>query len=149
MVTWYLGTAGRVPSQPLRFYVDAMNVIGSRPDGWWKDKDAAMAGLVAGLELLADADGDEITVVFERRPRPPVESELVEVAHAPVREQDAADNEIVRRIGLEADPGSITVYTSDKRLAGRVKAIGASVESASALRRRLEAVAGKPGDEAS
>ena len=134
----------------MRIYVDGLNVIGSRPDGWWKDKDAAMARLIAGLELLADAEGDEITAVFERPPRPPVESELVEVAHASVREPAAADNEIVRRLGLEADPGSITVYTSDKRLSGRVKAIGAAVEPASALRRRLEAVApDEPGAAAS
>ena len=34
----------------MRWLVDGMNVIGSRPDGWWKDRHAAMAGLVESLE---------------------------------------------------------------------------------------------------
>ncbi|MGE5857760.1 MAG: RNA-binding protein, partial [Solirubrobacterales bacterium] len=34
----------------MRWLVDAMNVIGSRPDGWWKDRHAAMLRLVDQLE---------------------------------------------------------------------------------------------------
>lgn len=121
--------------------VDAMNVIGSRPDGWWRDRDAAMAKLVARVEIWADAAGEEATVVFEREPVPPIESELIEVAHAPEARPDAADDEIVRRAGAADDPSTLTVVTSDRRLAGRVQAIGAAVESASAFRRRLDAAA--------
>ena len=51
----------------MRWIVDGMNVIGTRPDGWWRDRDAAMARLVNELESYAAATGDDITVVFERR----------------------------------------------------------------------------------
>ena len=123
----------------MRLLVDGMNVIGSRPDGWWKDRDGAMARLVEELERLAEASGDEITVVFEREPRPPIVSELVEVAHAPESRPDAADDEIVRLLKADAAPESIIVATSDRRLAGRAGAIGATVEGAGSLRRRISA----------
>jgi uncharacterized protein YaiI (UPF0178 family) len=121
--------------------VDAMNVIGSRPDGWWKDRDAAMARLVGELELWAESHDEEVTVVFDRAPRPPIVSEVIEVAHARRKGADAADDEIVRRLGAADDPDSWTVVTSDKRLAGRVKAIGATVEPAGQFLRRLEGAA--------
>ena len=117
--------------------IDGMNVIGSRPDGWWKDRDTAMGRLVGELELWAESHGEDATVVFERRPRPPIVSELVEVAHATRRGADAGDDEIVRRLKAADDPEGFTVVTSDKRLAGRVKAIGARVVSSGELLRRL------------
>jgi len=52
-----------------------MNVIGTRPDGWWKDRHAAMERLVGLLESWAAVTGDDITVVFERAPSPPIRSE--------------------------------------------------------------------------
>ncbi len=122
----------------MRWVVDAMNVIGSRPDGWWKDRHGAMQRLVGALELWAAEHGDEVTVVFERAPEPPIESERIEVAHAPEARADAADDEILRLLGATDDPAEITVVTSDRRLAGRVKATGATVEPASAFRRRLD-----------
>jgi predicted RNA-binding protein with PIN domain len=118
--------------------IDGMNVIGSRPDGWWKDRDAAMARLVGELELWAESHGDEVTVVFERAPRPAIVSELIEVAHARRKGADAGDDEIVRRLGAADDPQAWTVVTSDKRLAGRVKAIGAAVEPAGGFLKRLD-----------
>jgi len=117
--------------------IDGMNVIGSRPDGWWKDRDAAMGRLVGELELWAESHGDDVTVVFERQPRPPIVSELVEVAHATRRGADAGDDEIVRRLKAADDPQGFTVVTSDKRLAGRVKAIGAAVVGAGEILRQL------------
>jgi predicted RNA-binding protein with PIN domain len=120
----------------VRWFVDAMNVIGSRPDGWWRDRHGAMERLVAQLEDLA-AGGEEITVFFERQPEPAIESESVEVAHAPVAIPNAADDEIVRRLAVEPSATEITVVTSDRRLAARARAIGARVEGASEFRRRL------------
>jgi predicted RNA-binding protein with PIN domain len=120
----------------VRLFVDAMNVIGSRPDGWWRDRHGAMERLVAQLEDLA-AGGEEITVFFERQPEPAIESESVEVAHAPVAIPNAADDEIVRRLAVEPSATEITVVTSDRRLAARARAIGARVEGASEFRRRL------------
>jgi predicted RNA-binding protein with PIN domain len=128
----------------MRWLIDGMNVIGARADGWWKDRDAAMAGLVGELELWADAQGEDVTVVFERPPRPPIVSELIEVAHAPRPGADAGDDEIVRRLKLADDPEEVMVVTSDKRLAGRAKAIGASVQSTGGFLRRVEETAKRP-----
>jgi len=40
-----------------------MNVIGTRPDAWWKDRHAAMVNLVDLLERWAASSGAEVTVV--------------------------------------------------------------------------------------
>ena len=50
--------------------VDGNNVIGSRPDGWWRDRPGAARRLVAELQALAARTGDHITVVFDGRPAP-------------------------------------------------------------------------------
>ena len=117
-----------------------MNVIGSRPDGWWKDRRAAMVRLVEQLERWVVKTGDPVTVVFEKPPSPPIESELVEIAHASSSGPDAADQEIVRRLEEDAHPGELTVVTSDRALADRVRELGAALEPASSFRRRLEQI---------
>jgi predicted RNA-binding protein with PIN domain len=123
----------------VRWLVDGMNVIGTRPDGWWKDRDAAMLALVDKLERWAAADGEDVIVVFERPPSPPIRSTVIEVAHAPRPRPDAADDEIIRRLAAEASPGAVRVVTSDRWLADRASAAGATVEGADSFRTRLEA----------
>jgi predicted RNA-binding protein with PIN domain len=123
----------------MRWLVDGMNVIGSRPDAWWRDRDAAMARLVDLLERWVAESGDDVTVVFERPPSPPIRSTVIEVAHAPRPRADAADDEIVRRLAAEDGPGHVWVVTSDRLLADRARAHGAAVEGADSFRRRLEA----------
>jgi predicted RNA-binding protein with PIN domain len=118
--------------------VDGMNVIGSRPDGWWKDRHAAMIRLVEMLERWATDRGERVIVVFERPPSPPIDSAIVEVASAPRPHRDSADDEIVRRVSADPCPGEIHVVTSDHGLAERVRVAGAKVESAQAFRRVLE-----------
>ena len=86
----------------MRWFVDGMNVIGTRPDGWWRDRDAAMLRLVDLLERWAAAEGEDVTVVFERPPSPPIRSTVIEVAHAPRPKRNAADDEIVRRLRRRA-----------------------------------------------
>ena len=51
-----------------RFVVDGMNVIGSRPTGWWRDRPGAMRGLVEELREFAAREGHDVTVVFDGRP---------------------------------------------------------------------------------
>jgi hypothetical protein len=80
----------------VRWIVDGMNVIGSRPDGWWRDRSRAMTLLVDRLEQWATAEGADVTVVFERPPTPPIESAVITVAHAPEPAANSADDEIVR-----------------------------------------------------
>jgi predicted RNA-binding protein with PIN domain len=116
-----------------------MNVIGTRPDAWWKDRHAAMVRLVHLLENWSAATGEDVIVVFEQPPRPPISSSVVEVAHAPRPRRDSADDEIVRRVAAERQPGEIRVVTSDLWLVDRVHAAGATVESAESFRVRIEA----------
>jgi uncharacterized protein YaiI (UPF0178 family) len=122
----------------MRWLVDGMNVIGTRPDGWWRDRDAAMLNLVKLLEDWAARDGEDVTVVFERAPRPPIRSTVIEVAHAPRPKANAADDEIVRRLKADPQPGAVRVVTSDRWLASQAWAAGASVEGADSFRVRLE-----------
>jgi len=120
-----------------------MNVIGSRPDGWWRDRPAAMRRLVGELGDLARTTGDEIAVVFDGRPLEPAPTAPnVEVAFAAGPGRGAADDEIARRVTEVEDPADIVVVTSDSELADRVRRRGASVEGAGAFRRRLRGGAG-------
>jgi uncharacterized protein YaiI (UPF0178 family) len=124
----------------VRWYVDGMNVIGTRPDGWWRDRDAAMLRLVDLLERWAAAEGEDVVVVFERPPRPPIRSTVIEVANAPRPGRDAADHEIMRRLGNEPSPGLVRVVTSDRWLSDRATAAGAAVHGAEMFRSTLEAI---------
>ena len=93
-----------------RLLVDAMNVIGSRPDGWWRDRPAAMSRLLRNLRRHAERSGDDVTVVYDGRQRELGDPGPVNVAFAPGG-RDAAD---------------------------RVRAAGAGVEGAGLFRRRLD-----------
>jgi len=123
----------------MRWYIDGMNVIGTRPDGWWRDRDAAMTRLVDLLERWAAAEGEDVVVVFERPPRPPLRSTVIEIAHAPRPRQDAADYEIVRRLEREPEPAQVRVVTSDRWLAERAQALGAAVHGADMFRSMIDA----------
>src|ERR1700724_3714561 len=115
-----------------------MNVIGTRPDSWWRDRRGAMMRLVWLRENWAVANGEEVTVVFEQPPRPPIRSTVIEVAHAPRPRRDSADDEIVRLLMADAHPGMVRVVTSDRWLVDRVRATGATVQSAHSFRTLLE-----------
>jgi predicted RNA-binding protein with PIN domain len=122
----------------MRWLVDGMNVIGTRPDGWWRDRDGAMLRLVKVLEEWAAHEGEDVTVVFERAPSPPIRSTVIEVAHAPRPKADAADDEIIRRLKADPQSAAVRVVTSDRWLAERASAAGATVEGAESFRARLE-----------
>lgn len=111
-----------------------MNVIGSRPDGWWKDRQRAMVVLADRLDSWADAQREAVTVVFERPPSTPIRSSLVEVTYAPRAAANSADDEIVRLVRADARPSEIRVVTSDKALSERVRSLGASVIRAEGFR---------------
>jgi hypothetical protein len=113
-------------------FIDAMNVIGSVPDGWWRDRDGAVRRLIDEVRAWAT---DEVTVVLDAGPDDVLGTEgAVTVVRAQRRGRDAADDEIVRLVRGRDDA---RVVTSDARLAARVRALGAEVEGAGAFRRRL------------
>ncbi len=119
-----------------RWLVDGMNVIGSRPDGWWRDRPAAMRALAAQLDRFAEATGDPVTVVFDGRPRDIPAAVQVRFADRPG--PNAADDEIARAVADDAAPGELRVVTSDADLVSRVRSAGAAVEGAATFRRRLD-----------
>jgi predicted RNA-binding protein with PIN domain len=122
----------------VRWLIDGMNVIGTRPDAWWRDRDAAMLKLVGLLERWAADEGEDLTVVFERKPSPPIRSSVIEVTHAPKPKRDAADDEIIRRLRADPAPARVRVVTSDRWLAERAWALGATVEGSESFRLRIE-----------
>jgi predicted RNA-binding protein with PIN domain len=122
----------------MRWLIDGMNVIGSRPDGWWADRRAAMERFVQQLSDHASSTGEEITVVFDGEPFD--HAARIEVAFA-AGGPDAADDELVRIAASLPHPEAATVVTSDRRLAQRIRALGADVLGARGFRDRLEGTA--------
>ena len=121
-----------------RWLVDGMNVIGARPDGWWRDRDGAMRRLAGELDAFARVTDQPVAVVFDGRPRE-IDAERVDVRFAARRGRDAADDDIAALAAADADPATLTVATSDARLAERVEATGARVVGAGEFRRTLDA----------
>ncbi len=118
--------------------VDAMNVIGSRPDGWWHDREGAVRDLVARIHGVAPQLADRVTIVVDGPGQDqPVDERGVEVIHAG-RGPDAADDLIVELLDV-AGGTSATVVTADRRLRERVTARGAAVRRPRRFRDALDA----------
>jgi predicted RNA-binding protein with PIN domain len=115
----------------MRWIVDGMNVVGSRPDGWWRDRRGAMRRLAGELDRFAGSSGDDVMVVFDGAPFD-LDAGGVDVRFAKRRGRNAADDDIADL----AEPG-VTVVTSDADLERRVRERGADVVGAGAFRRRL------------
>jgi YacP-like NYN domain len=118
-----------------RWLVDGMNVIGSRPDGWWRDRPRAMRGLVEELGRL----GEPVTVVFDGRPFELGDTGEVEVRFASRRGPGAADDDIAALAAGSAE--QLRVVTSDGELAERARRAGSEVVGAGAFRARLDELA--------
>ncbi|EYT58807.1 NUDIX domain-containing protein [Microbacterium sp. UCD-TDU] len=113
--------------------VDAANVVGSVPDGWWKDRAGAAARLGARLEGLAvpaddlDLGGDEwfpeVSMVVEGQARGiDDDASAVAVIRAEAAGDDAIVAEVERRVtGAE----TVIAVTSDRKLRERVERAGA------------------------
>jgi predicted RNA-binding protein with PIN domain len=120
-----------------RWIVDGMNVIGSRPTGWWRDRPGAMRDLVEHLEAFAGRGGEEVTVVLDGKPFD-LEGERVDVRFASRRGPNAADDDIAALVADDPEPGGLSVVTSDGDLSRRVRDVGASVMGAGEFRRLLD-----------
>lgn len=99
--------------------VDAANVVGARPDGWWKDRAGAAARLHEQV-LVADLGYDEVVLVLEGGAKAGVRAGRdahVLVVHAP---RDG-DSEIRRQVDRAAAAGRrVAVVTADRALAANV-----------------------------
>jgi predicted RNA-binding protein with PIN domain len=121
-----------------RWLIDGMNVIGSRPTGWWRDRPGAMRALSEELGEFARATGDVLTVIFDGRPFELEAPAGVSVEFATRRGPNAADDDIAALVERDPEPGELTVVTSDRTLAGRVRDAGGTVVGAADFRRRLD-----------
>lgn len=115
--------------------VDAANVIGSRPTGWWRDRPGAARRFTERVRETVSAGGLE----------PPVTIVLEGQARAGAGEGDEGGVEVVHALGggddaivaiAEASRG-VTVVTSDRALTARVRAVDAEVLSPGWLLARL------------
>lgn len=124
--------------------VDVANVMGSIPDGWWRDRAGAAARLLqrlavgaaqgvpgASLDLPGDVWFPEWLAVVEGQargvPAPPT-ADGVSVGVRPA--SDSGDDEIVAQAQQQLETGgTVFVVTSDRGLTGRVTELGAQRRS--------------------
>jgi len=120
--------------------IDAMNVIGCRPDGWWRDREGAIERLVEQADRWAEGGQERVTVMLEREPRREIGAQWVEIAWASRGGADAADREILTRLpGWLAD-GEVVVVTSDRDLRSKAQAAGAEVVPSRPFRAELDSL---------
>ena len=122
----------------MRWVVDGMNVIGSRPTGWWRDRPGAMRDFVEELNEFAESTGEPVTVVLDGKPFDLEGGDGVTVQFASRRGPNAADDDIAALAASDDDPADLSVVTSDADLARRVRESGAAVVGAGEFRRLLD-----------
>lgn len=128
--------------------VDGANVVGSVPDGWWRDRAGAAIRLrdrLEGLEIPADTTDPScpagtlrplVALVVEGRARDIPETGAVHVVRAPGSGDDEIVAEVRRRI---ADGCLVLAVTNDRELRGRIEDAGGEVRRVGWLRGLLDA----------
>ncbi|HEX5496260.1 MAG TPA: hypothetical protein VFX70_16975 [Mycobacteriales bacterium] len=131
---------------PPLLVVDAANVVGSVPDGWWRDRVGATERLrdrlgrvaAAGLEQTgpntpdwACRPGLEVVLVVEGRAWGVTGTDAVRVVAAPA----SGDDRIVEVVRRDGAGRRCLVVTADRDLRARVTALGADVIGPSAVPR--------------
>lgn len=116
--------------------VDAANVVGSVPDGWWHDRAGAATRLRDSLAPIADAGLPEwaagpvdVVLVVEGRARGVGGSAAVTVVDAAGSGDDAIVDVVAANAGRQ-----VAVVTADRELRARVTALGATVLGPRAVR---------------
>lgn len=97
-----------------------------------------MRDLALAIDEQARATGKDMTVVFDQEPGPLPDTAYIEIVIARRPGPNAADYEIERLVNEDADPASLRVVTSDRRLIDEVRAAGAMVVSSSKFRDDLD-----------
>lgn len=111
--------------------VDAANVVGSRPDGWWRDRAGAARRLHDQLTATEVAAKDEVVLVVEGRARagcPAGQDGHVRTVHAPASGDDAIVDEVVSQVSV-GDGRAVSVVTADRGLVARVTEAGGRTHS--------------------
>jgi hypothetical protein len=136
------GPAGTLP--PL-VVVDAANVVGSVPDGWWRDRRGATERLRDRLRAVAAAGLDpghggvpdwargpglDVVLVVEGRARGVSAVNGVRVVEA----RGSGDDAVVDLVRAAGPDRRCLVVTADRELRARVAALGAAVTGPTAVR---------------
>lgn len=112
--------------------VDAANVVGSVPDGWWKDRASAARRLHERL-LVADLPHDEVVLVLEGAAKGGVAAGR-DVHVTTVHARRDGDREVQAQTAAATARGArVTVVTADRVLRGRVEHLGGTPMSPSWL----------------
>jgi hypothetical protein len=151
----------------LHLVVDAANVVGSRPDGWWRDRAGAARRLAGSIVAVLVARPEDLVERLDGTVPTSAETAGSDLAEAAVqvhlvlegaagdvddlpthplldvvRAPADGDSAIVALVGdLVADLAGradrVLVVTADRRLREQVRAAGAEVVGPSALREAL------------
>jgi hypothetical protein len=111
---------------PVRMLViDAANVIGSRPTGWWRDRPSATRLFTERVRATVTAGrlDPPVTIVLEGRARAgahEADVDGVQVVHAPGEGDDTI-------AAIAETNHDVVVVTADRELAGQVRAADAEV----------------------
>jgi uncharacterized protein YaiI (UPF0178 family) len=105
--------------------IDAANVIGSRPTGWWRDRPGAARRFTERVRATVTTGRLEppVTLVLEGEARAGADEAVadgVEVVHAPAEGDDTI-------AAIAAAHRDVIVVTADRGLAERVRAAGGEV----------------------
>jgi hypothetical protein len=118
-----------------RLIVDGSNVLGARPDGWWRDRAGARVRLTVAIDAAAPAlaqallgDPDAPVLVVHDGPTLAMQVLRVDVRFAPVAD------DLIAALATAHD----LVVTSDRELAERATARGAGMLGAGQFRRLLD-----------
>ncbi|MGA8116310.1 MAG: hypothetical protein WCA46_21845 [Actinocatenispora sp.] len=131
---------GQADSADRVIVVDAANVVGSVPDGWWHDRAGAAARLrdllvpLAAGGLSADGAPDwardrpvEMVLVVEGAARRVPGVEGVRVVSAPRSGDDTIVEFVTERLAVPGPTPYCLVVTADNELRERVQRLGAEV----------------------
>lgn len=126
--------------------VDAANVVGSRPDGWWRDRVGAARRLLTRLVALQDRLPDtDVVVVLEGAASRAVsgddapETGRVRVVLAPGSGDDTIVSVTAEVVAQPQHP-AVTVVTADRGLRQRVEPLGATTTGPRWLMDQLDAL---------
>jgi hypothetical protein len=114
--------------------VDGANVVGSRPDGWWRDREAAARRLHRAL-LEADLEFDRVVLVLEGRARFEGEAGTTSSRVVIVNASGSGDDAVVAQVAAADVPA--VVVTSDRGLRSRVEEAGGDCVGPSWLLEKL------------
>ena len=105
--------------------VDGANVVGSRPNGWWRDRAGAAQRLHHTI-AAADLGYDLVVLVLEgdaKRGQPVGQDGAIHTVHA----SGSGDDAIVEQVSTRSTSGDdVVVVTADRVLRERVAAAGGS-----------------------